>query len=84
MHGTGGDFCLVHFDAHDGQYRGGIQLGHGSALAGYGALDQWVGRAYLWPALYGHAVWHRVLFPSARQLHGGLVRRQTLRSVWWL
>ena len=44
-------------------------------MAGYSAADQWFGRTYLRSAIYGNALRHRFLQPSAGQLSGCLAWR---------
>jgi len=53
-----------------------IFSGHGVSLAGHSAPNLRLGRAYLWVALYGHALRNCLFLPPARQFPWGLAGRQ--------
>ena len=81
LHRPDSDFRNIHIAADHPAFRHIVFDRDGFTMAGYGASDQWVGRAYLWSALYGYALRDRFLQPSAWQLSGCLAWRAALRRV---
>ena len=66
---------MVHHDADDTN-NGPYFLRPWDRFAGDRSPDQRSDRAYLWIAVYGNALWDRLLFPPIGQLCGRLVGRQ--------